>query len=462
MNDANKNTANSARLAKVIARAGLCSRRQAEQWISAGRVSVNGNLVRTPAFNVSESDEIEVDKKLINARAGTRLWLYHKPVGLVVSEKDPEGRKTVFEDLAKHGLPRVLSVGRLDINTEGLLLLTNDGGLKRVLELPATGWLRRYRVRAHGRISQIRLDKLKDGMEVDGVKYGSIDAKLESSKGANIWVNVALREGKNREIKNIFAALGLQVNRLIRTSYGPFQLNDLPMGAVNVVKSKILKEQLGKKLAEQAGVDFDSPVPDETVFDEAQAALNPNKRMGRKPKKPLAPPAPAQAKGNVGAVEDATDGQAKIRKAAPYRKGIFEYRQRPEYVKEEIEKKVVHFSGVRGKEEFIPKAKRKKPEEEEGGFERKGAFGRISGGRGGSRDGGSPRDGGGYKGGRGDKDDKPRRFADKDDRGERSARGERSDRGDRPSGGKSFGTKSFGKGKPPFKSGFKRPSKTRK
>ncbi len=204
------------RLAKVIARAGLCSRRQAESWIVAGRVEVNGKQIRTPAFNVSESDKIIVDGKPLQSRQGTRVWLYHKPAGFVVTEKDPEGRATIFKELEKHGLPRVLSVGRLDINTEGLLLLTNDGGLKRVLELPATGWLRRYRVRAHGRINQEKLDKLKNGMEVDGIKYGSIDAKLESSKGTNVWINVALREGKNREIKNVLAALGLQVNRLIR------------------------------------------------------------------------------------------------------------------------------------------------------------------------------------------------------------------------------------------------------
>ena len=250
------------RLAKVIARSGLCSRRDAEVWITEGRVVVNGKKVLTPAFNVTDRDKIMVDGAPLAARQGTRVWLYHKPAGLVVTEKDPEGRETIFEHLEAHGLPRVVTVGRLDINTEGLLLLTNDGGLKRVLELPATGWLRRYRVRAHGTVTQAALDKLKDGIEIDGIKYGSIQATLEREQGSNVWLVLALREGKNREVKNVLGALGLEVNRLIRVSYGPFQLGDIPVGGVETVKARMLRDQLGKKLADAADVDFDSEMPE--------------------------------------------------------------------------------------------------------------------------------------------------------------------------------------------------------
>ena len=269
------------RLAKVIARAGLCSRRDAELWIKEGRVAVNGKVIRTPAFNVTEKDQVRVDGQPLAARQGTRVWLYHKPQGLVVTEKDPEGRSTVFETLSEQGLPRVVSIGRLDINTEGLLLLTNDGGLKRVLELPATGWLRRYRVRAFGTITQPQLDGLKAGIEIDGVQYGPIEAVLEREQGSNVWLLVSLREGKNREIKNVLQALGLQVNRLIRVSFGPFQLNDLPIGAVEVVKARVLREQLGKRLADEAGVDFDSDMPEPAAIRLARGAANPALRAAR-------------------------------------------------------------------------------------------------------------------------------------------------------------------------------------
>jgi len=250
------------RLAKVIARSGLCSRRDAEGWIKDGRVTVNGKKVLTPAFNVAESDKIKVDGEPLAARQGTRVWLYHKPAGLVVTEKDPEGRPTIFEALDEKGLPRVVSIGRLDINTEGLLLVTNDGGLKRVLELPATGWLRRYRVRAFGTVTQEQLNGLKDGIEVDGVQYGPIDAQLERAQGANTWMVLGLREGKNREVKNVLGALGLQVNRLIRVSYGPFQLGDLAEGEIETVPARVLREQLGRRLADEAGADFDSEMPE--------------------------------------------------------------------------------------------------------------------------------------------------------------------------------------------------------
>src|SRR3974390_282265 len=203
------------RIAKVMARAGLASRRQAEAWIAAGRVSVNGKVISSPALNVPPSDRIAVDGQPLHARERTRLFRYHKPRGLVTTHADPEGRPTIFAALPKD-LPRLISVGRLDINTEGLLLLTNDGGLARVLELPATGWLRRYRVRAHGEISQAQLDSLREGVTSDGVHYAGIDARLDRQQGSNVWLMIGLREGKNREVKRVLEHLGLFVNRLIR------------------------------------------------------------------------------------------------------------------------------------------------------------------------------------------------------------------------------------------------------
>ena len=257
---ADQNTASKGeRIAKRMARAGLCSRRDAERWIEAGRVKVNGKLLKTPACVVEESDRIEVDDKLIPTKERTRLWLLNKRSGQVTTSRDPEGRKTVFEALPPD-LPRVLSVGRLDINTEGLLLLTNDGGLARALELPSTGWLRRYRVRAYGEITQERLDTLKEGIAVEGVLYGSIEAELERQQGSNVWLTFAMREGKNREVKKVLAALGLEVNRLIRISYGPFQLGDLADGEVREVRGRTLRDQLGAKLIEQAGANFDAPL----------------------------------------------------------------------------------------------------------------------------------------------------------------------------------------------------------
>jgi len=247
------------RIAKRLARAGLCSRREAESWIAAGRISVNGKLLDTPAFTVGPEDRIEVDGAPLPQAERTRLWLFHKPAGLVTTARDPEGRPTVFGALPKD-MPRVMSIGRLDINTEGLLLLTNDGGLARLLELPQTGWLRRYRVRAHGEISQEQLDALKDGIAVEGVLYGSMEATLDRQKGANVWITLALREGKNREVKKVLGALGLTVNRLIRISFGPFQLGDLAEREVREIRGRMLRDQLGPRLIEAAGANFDAPL----------------------------------------------------------------------------------------------------------------------------------------------------------------------------------------------------------
>ena len=246
------------RIAKVIARAGVCSRREAEKLIGEGRVAVNGAVLATPAFTVTPADAVTIDGTPLAARERTRLWLFNKPKGLVTSNRDPEGRTTVFSALPAD-LPRVVTVGRLDINTEGLLILTNDGGLARILELPSTGWLRRYRVRVHGRVKQADLDRLAKGVTVEGMVYGAVEANLDREQGANSWLTMGLREGKNREVKKIVEYLGLTVTRLIRISYGPFQLGDLAAGAVEEVKSRVLRDQLGAKLSEAASVDFDTP-----------------------------------------------------------------------------------------------------------------------------------------------------------------------------------------------------------
>ncbi len=255
------------RIAKVMARAGVASRRDSEALIAEGRVSVNGKVIESPALDVGPNDVVLVDGEPLPARERTRLWFYHKPRGLVTTNHDPEGRPTVFDALPED-LPRVLSVGRLDINTEGLLLLTNDGGLARMLELPETGWLRRYRVRAFGQVNQAQLDTLRGGVTIDGVHYGPVIAQFEREQGSNTWLTVDLREGKNREVKTVLEHLGLQVNRLIRVSFGPFQLADLPEGEAEEVRSRVLKDQLGTELMAKAGVDFDSPRRDETRSDE--------------------------------------------------------------------------------------------------------------------------------------------------------------------------------------------------
>ena len=259
------------RIAKVIARAGLASRREAEAWIAAGRVAVNGATIASPAIDITGSDRITVDGEPLPDRQRTRLFLYHKPRGLMTTHADPQGRPTIFQNLPRD-LPRLISVGRLDINTEGLLLLTNDGALARLLELPATGWLRRYRVRAHGSITQDRLDGLRRGVTIDDIHYGAIEAVLDRVQGTNVWLTLGIREGKNREVRNVLGHLGLGVTRLIRVSFGPFQLGELGQGEVEEVRTRVLREQLGDKLIRLSEADFSaprSPAPRQPRHDEA-------------------------------------------------------------------------------------------------------------------------------------------------------------------------------------------------
>ena len=229
-----------------------------ERWISEGRVRVNAQVIASPAVTVTAEDIVAVDGQALPRRERTRLFLFHKPRGFLTSHGDPRGRPTIFDLLPKQ-LPRLISVGRLDLNTEGLLLLTNDGSLARVLELPSTGWLRRYRVRAHGRVTQQDLDSLRDGITIDGVRYGPIEATADRLQGTNVWMTFAIREGKNREVKNVLGHLGLAVNRLIRVSFGPFQLGDLPPGKIEEVRTRVLREQLGARIAALANADFSAP-----------------------------------------------------------------------------------------------------------------------------------------------------------------------------------------------------------
>src|SRR5262249_37251013 len=274
------------RIAKVMARAGLASRREAEEWIRTGRVAINGSVISSPAVNVTARDRITVDGSALPPRERTRLFLYHKPRGLVTTNADPEGRPTIFAALPKE-LPRLISVGRLDINTEGLLLLTNDGGLARVLELPETGWLRRYRVRAHGRVTQQQLDTLRKGVTLDRIHHRALAATPAREQGANVWLTCAIREGKNREVRNVLGHLGLSVARLIRVSFGPFQLGELAAGAIDEVKTRHLREQLGERLAAQAGCDFSAsmtPLLTQGAARPGEATL-----VRRKPHAPIPP-----------------------------------------------------------------------------------------------------------------------------------------------------------------------------
>ena len=254
------------RIAKVLSRAGVASRREAERLIEAGEVKVNGKIITSPALNVTAKDRITVSGQPLAEKEPMRLWLYYKPEGLVTSNSDEKGRDTVFDHLPED-MPRVMSVGRLDLNSEGLLLLTNDGGLKRKLELPSTGWLRKYRVRVHGNPTDPDLEPLRKGIVVEGERFQPMQVVLDRIQGANAWVTVGLREGKNREIRRAMSAIGLTVNRLIRISYGPFRLNEMEPGQVEEVRPRVLKDQLG----------FD-PFADE---DEAPAPRSPAKPGAR-------------------------------------------------------------------------------------------------------------------------------------------------------------------------------------
>jgi 23S rRNA pseudouridine2605 synthase len=274
-------------VAKALARAGVASRREVERLIEAGRVALNGQVLTTPAIKVAPGDLLTVDGALVEAAEATRVFRYHKPAGLVTTHSDPKGRPTVFAALPP-GLPRLISVGRLDLNSEGLLLLTNDGALARALELPSSGLVRRYRARARGRIDQARLDTLKDGITVEGVRYGAIAASLDKAKegpaGANLWITLTLAEGKNREVRRVLEALGLTVNRLIRVAYGPFALATLEPGAVEEVGPRVLREQLAEVIAPA-----NMPKGDRAAFKAPPRAAPARREAVRKAKSAAAP-----------------------------------------------------------------------------------------------------------------------------------------------------------------------------
>ncbi|MBD3803368.1 hypothetical protein BMG00_11490 [Thioclava marina] len=258
MTDTPSKSASNERVAKVIARSGVASRRDAEKMILAGKVAVNGKQITSPALDVAATDKITIDGKPIDAPQETRLWLYYKPLGLVTTEKDEQGRRTIFDEMPE-GMPRVLNVGRLDLNSEGLLLLTNDGGLKRRLELPETGWLRKYRVRVNGRPTEQLFDPLRQGITIDGEEFLPMEVSLDRQQGANAWLTVGIREGRNREIRRAMTEIGLQVNRLIRISYGPFRLMDMQPGDVMEVKRRMLRDQLGGLLEDAPAGGEDRP-----------------------------------------------------------------------------------------------------------------------------------------------------------------------------------------------------------
>ena len=279
------------RIAKRLSRAGIASRRQAEEMIRAGRVMVNGKRIDSPALNVTDSDQITVDDRPLAEPDRMRLWLYHKPTGLVTTARDEKGRQTVFDALPET-LPRVMPVGRLDLNSEGLLLLTNDGELKRRLELPATGWLRKYRVRVHGRPDDAMLAPLRDGVVIEGERFQPMQVSIDRQQGANAWLSIGIREGRNREIRRALESVGLPVSRLIRTGYGPFRLGDLAPGAVQEVKERVLHEQLGTKPA-------------------TGAAEPPARRAPRKRDVPTRPKRTSKAQGQGGGAQSGSDKPAR-------------------------------------------------------------------------------------------------------------------------------------------------------
>jgi 23S rRNA pseudouridine2605 synthase len=262
------------RIAKVLSRAGVASRREAERMIAIGQVTVNGKVIDSPALNVTEADKIVVNGKLVGSPEPARLWLYHKPPGLVTTARDEKGRATIFDDLPED-MPRVMNVGRLDLNSEGLILLTNDGGIKRKLELPSTGWLRKYRVRINGRPQEDTFAPLRRGLVIDGERFQPMNVSLDRQQGANAWLTVGLREGKNREIRRAMEDIGLSVNRLIRVSYGPFQLGTLKPGAVEEVRRKVMRDQLGLEA---------EPEPEKPARPKRPQRMRPTKTTPRRPK----------------------------------------------------------------------------------------------------------------------------------------------------------------------------------
>lgn len=269
------------RIAKVLARAGVASRREAERMITAGRVSVDGSVIDSPALNVTAEARISVDGKPVGKAEPSRLWRYHKPSGLVTTERDEKGRATVFDNLPED-MPRVMSVGRLDLNSEGLLLLTNDGELKRKLELPSTGWVRKYRVRVNGRPEESQLAPLQKGITVDGERFQPMQVTIDRQQGANAWLTIGLREGKNREIRRAMEEVGLKVNRLIRVSYGPFQLGDLKQGDVEAVRTKTMRDQLGIGTSEPAAKPKPKPQSKPRRFAGGARAADPTKSLRKR------------------------------------------------------------------------------------------------------------------------------------------------------------------------------------
>jgi 23S rRNA pseudouridine2605 synthase len=265
MNDTPSSSPEGDRIAKILSRAGIASRREAERMIEAGRVTVNGAIISSPALNVTDADRITVDGKPVGPAEPARMWLYNKPTGLVTSDNDEKGRKTIYDTMPVD-LPRVMSIGRLDINSEGLLLLTNDGGIKRHLELPSTGWLRRYRVRVNGRPTDEELEPLRKGIIADGEPFQPMEVVLDRQQGANAWLTVGLREGKNREIRRAMDEIGLSVNRLIRVSYGPFRLGELRQGDVEEVRRKVLRDQLGPDAEKMLGAAPEAPTQVKSRF----------------------------------------------------------------------------------------------------------------------------------------------------------------------------------------------------